>query len=259
MDLVLVDKQGRSVFVIVQRGKDLPQLSRAITCTGILARWKPSDFVRLLSESRRRELEGFLDVSSRDINQSQRGIVIAEDYDYEDLTATKWLKERHSMEIRCIRVTMAVDSLENEYLSCTDLSDWSLPLYRTMCFDEDEQTLTEVRAGGRRKHPRSGKYEAQHLKLNAEGWEIDAKLLNLSNGGMRVETPVPQPVDSDVTVSGKLYGESSCMELEASARVTHCISVDGDACRLGLSFQEVKYRRLDREALPAASLQDSLP
>ena len=104
-----------------------------------------------------------MDVSTGEINRQQRVILVAEDYDYEDLTATKWLRERHGMEIRCIRATMATDTQGNEYLSCTDLSDWSLPIYRMFRFRGDEQTRAEARLGGRRIHPRSGTYQAEHL------------------------------------------------------------------------------------------------
>ncbi len=149
------------------------------------------------------------------------------------------------MEIRCIRATMATDTQGNEYLSCTDLSDWSLPIYRMFRFRGDEQTRAEARLGGRRIHPRSGTYQAEHLKIGTGDQFVEGKLLDMSNGGLGVETAVGLDLNSDVTVSGELYGEGSNLQIQGRARVAHCVSVNGNVFKIGLSFQEVKYRRLD--------------
>lgn len=257
-DLVLLDKQGQAVFVIVQHGREQPQLSRAVTCGGYLSQWKPLDFPLLLSEQQRQELEGFLEVDLGKINRRQRGIWVAEDFDYEDLTATKWLRERHGVEIRCIRVTMATDSQDNDYLSCTDLSNWSLPPYRTLSFDGDKELQTEARTGGLRRQSRNQSYRAQHLKVNAGAGWVDAKLLDMGNGGIGVETPVPFPVNSRLTFSGEFHDEGSGMEIEGSALVAHCASVTNAGCRLGLSFQDVSYRRLGPSARPTEHVADKL-
>ena len=245
VDLLAVDMKGQAVSIIPQKNKEQPQVSRAITCSGILAQWRPADLLDRLSEERRKALETFLDVSTGEINRQQGVILVAEDYDYEDLAATKWLRERHGMEIRCIRASMATDTQGNEYLSCTDLSDWSLPIYRMLTFQEDEQTKAEARVGGRRTQSRSGKYQAEHLKIGTGDQFVEGKLLDMSDGGLGVETTVALDLNSDVTVSGELFGEGSNLQIQGCARVAHCVSVDGNVFKIGLSFQEVKYRRLD--------------
>ncbi len=45
VDLVAVDMKGQAVIVIPQRNKEQPQVSRAVTCSGILAQWEPADIL----------------------------------------------------------------------------------------------------------------------------------------------------------------------------------------------------------------------
>ena len=245
VDVVAVDQKGQVTLVLPLGKKDQPQLSRAITCSGMLAQWTANDILNRLSDERREALESFLEVGTSEINRRQSVILVAEDYDYEDLTATKWLRERYGMDVHCIRSTMAIDSEGNHYISCTDLSDWSLPIYRTLKFEGDGQATAENRIGGRRVQERSRKYKAEHLRIGTGDRFVVGKLLDMSNGGLGLETNVALDLNSDVTISGELHGEGSDLQIQGRARVAHCVSANGSAFNVGLSFREVQYRRLD--------------
>ena len=94
-------------------------------------------------------------------------ILVAEDSEYEELTATKWLRDRHEIDVLCIRVAMAAGSQGDEYLSCIDLSEWSLPIYRLFGLNGNDQQKMEAKIGGRRKQPRSSKYAARQLRISS--------------------------------------------------------------------------------------------
>ena len=192
----------------------------------------------------RAALEAFLEVNTSEINRQQEVILVTEDYDYEDLAATKWLRERYGMEVRCVRSTMATDSQGNEYFSCTDLSERSLPTYGTLRFEGGKQAKAETHIGGRRIQERVTKYKAEHLRIGTGDRFVEGELLDMSDGGLGLKTAVALDPDSDVTVSADLHGEGSGLQIRGRARVAHCLSVDGNAFNIGLSFQEVKYERL---------------
>lgn len=124
IDLLAVDQSGQAVLVILQRGKEQTSLARAITCAGLMASWKPENFFERLSEAQAGQLRSFLEVRAEEINLGQRTILIGEVFDFEVLTATKWLWERNRMDNTCIRVFLTADPKTGaEYLGCTDLSE----------------------------------------------------------------------------------------------------------------------------------------
>jgi PilZ domain len=73
---------------------------------------------------------------------------------------------------------------------------------------------------------------------------IEASLIDVSKGGIGVETWVPLPLASLVKVAGELHSHGSCLEFESRAWVVHCLSRENGAFRIGLSFDRVTCRRL---------------
>jgi hypothetical protein len=54
----------------------------------------------------------------RKLNDAQRVILIAEDYDFEVLIAAKWLTEQYGADVRCYRLALSSDGV-TEYANCT--------------------------------------------------------------------------------------------------------------------------------------------
>jgi hypothetical protein len=123
-DLLALDEKGLGVVMIAQGAQEGLSLARAITCAGLLARWRPDDFIGCLPEERASALRSFLSVPVEQINREQRTVLLAEVFDFEVLTATKWLWERNRMDNVCLRVFLLVDKQNGtEYLGCQDVSD----------------------------------------------------------------------------------------------------------------------------------------
>jgi RecB family endonuclease NucS len=96
IDILAIDQEGHAVVIELKRGNDRLQLLQAISYAGMLSKWQPADFLRLLDEERRKELiEKFLQVEEEeDINREQRIILVAEAYNYEALVGAEWLSEK---------------------------------------------------------------------------------------------------------------------------------------------------------------------
>jgi len=106
----------------LKRGNNRLQLLQAIAYAGMIAKWKPNDFLALLDVERREKLSDFVEVEPESINREQRVLLIAEAYDYEVLAGAEWLHEKYEVDILCCRISLATDAKSGaEYLSCTQV------------------------------------------------------------------------------------------------------------------------------------------
>jgi len=124
IDVLAIDKDGTCVVVELKRGNHKLQLFQAISYAGMIADWDVNSFLQLLDQSRRDELEEFLDVEVelKDINREQRVVLIAEAFDFALLKGAEWLSERHGIDIRCCRISLARDAVDgNEFLVCSNV------------------------------------------------------------------------------------------------------------------------------------------
>jgi hypothetical protein len=126
IDLLAVDKDGDAVVIELKRTNNKLHLLQALAYAGMIARWEPRQFVeerqKMLHqpdlEQITEELEGFLEESDPEvINRQQRIILLAEEFDWEVLVAAEWLYEKFEVDIRCYRLTAAVDG-DGELLTC---------------------------------------------------------------------------------------------------------------------------------------------
>ncbi len=102
-DIVALDEEGRAVIGVIDDGRGgPPPLFRAITCAGLVATWKKRDFFRPLNHDEVEELEEFLP-TGKPVNQTQRVLLIAEQYSFDVLAAAEWLESRHGIDIGCVR------------------------------------------------------------------------------------------------------------------------------------------------------------
>ncbi|MBM4049866.1 MAG: hypothetical protein FJ279_32625 [Planctomycetes bacterium] len=156
IDILALDKDGRSVVIELKRGKKKRQLLQAISYAAMLARWEPKDFQRHLGENRFVELVDFLDVESEAINREQRLLLVAESYDLEVLMAAQWLSEHYGLNVSCIRVALARDGPKGPlYLTCStvfpapELEETALPrataVHPTPKPTDWEEVLAELR------------------------------------------------------------------------------------------------------------------
>ncbi len=125
IDLLAVDPQGTAVVIELKRGTNKLQLLQALAYAGMVAKWKGEQLIQHLAnssnttqEEAREELEQFLEEDTSSLNQSQRVILLAEDFDYEVLVTAEWLTEKYDVDIRCYRLALSTEA-GIDFLTCT--------------------------------------------------------------------------------------------------------------------------------------------
>lgn len=125
IDLLAVDQQGTLVVIELKRGSHKLHLLQALTYAGMVSKWERDwiiaqrqGFAGLSEEEAEAEIEDFLLQDAGSLNDSQRIILIAEDYDYEVLITAEWLTEVYGLDIRCYRLALSVQE-DSEFLTCS--------------------------------------------------------------------------------------------------------------------------------------------
>lgn len=120
IDLLVLDRQGRSVIIELKRGYNKLQLLQAIAYAGMIAKWTPDDLLSRLRTDKKSQFDEFIGMERDAMNREQRIILMAEAYDFEVLVAAEWLHENYGVDILCCRLSMAVDpGTQSEYLTCS--------------------------------------------------------------------------------------------------------------------------------------------
>ena len=145
IDLLAIDQQGAAVIIELKRGTDKLQLLQALSYAAMVARWDREQLVNQRAqltgksfEDAEDDVEQYLLEDIGDLNQTQRVLLLAEDFDYEVLITAEWLTEQYTLDIRCYRLTLSADQ-HTEFLSCTCI------------FPPPEITQHAVRRSGRRE------------------------------------------------------------------------------------------------------------
>lgn len=189
IDLLALDADGKAVVIELKRGNNKLQLLQAVAYAGMVAKWKPDDFLTLLSSERTELLWDFLNVDRDEINREQRILLIAEAYDYEILVGAEWLHDNFDVNILCCRVLLATDSISGaEYLSCThvfpapELAHQSVPRRRGGTepprWTDWEAALSGIQNGAEAEYFRS------ELKKGCEGY-LPKRILRYRIAGRR--------------------------------------------------------------------------
>ena len=125
IDLLAVDQQGSLVIIELKRGSHKLHLLQALAYASMVSKWEQyrivaerQRFVGLSEEEAEGEIEDFLLQDAGSLNDSQRIILIAEDFEYEVLVTAEWLSEVYDLDIRCHRLALSVQD-DSEYLTCT--------------------------------------------------------------------------------------------------------------------------------------------
>lgn len=120
IDLLGMDQEGTVVIVELKRGSNKLQMLQSISYAGMISRWKSDDFKALMTENSWEALGEFLLVDSDDINRKQRLLLIAESFDYALLSGAEWLTEEYGVDVKCVSISMAVDSSSGvEYMAAS--------------------------------------------------------------------------------------------------------------------------------------------
>ncbi len=125
IDLLAVDQQGALVVIELKRGSHKLHLLQALAYAGMVSKWEQDRiiaerqrFAGLSEEEAEGEIEDFLLQDAESLNDSQRIILIAEDFEYEVLVTAEWLTEAYGLDIRCHRLALSVQD-DAEFLTCS--------------------------------------------------------------------------------------------------------------------------------------------
>lgn len=125
IDILAIDDAGSAVVVELKRGSRKLQLLQAISYAGMISRWTPEQFVEALvanykqpTDDARAAIEAHTALDISYINQAQRIVLIAEDFDPALLIASEWLHENYGVDIRCYRLQLSREN-SDDYLTCT--------------------------------------------------------------------------------------------------------------------------------------------
>jgi hypothetical protein len=125
IDLLAIDQQGAVVVLELKRGPHKLHLLQALSYAAMVSTWdrealisERAKLTRKTFEDAEDEIEQFLSEDIEDLNELQRVMLLAEDFEYEVLVTAKWMTEKYDLDIRCYRLALSSDN-EAEFLTCT--------------------------------------------------------------------------------------------------------------------------------------------
>ncbi len=117
-----------------------------------------------------------------------------------------------------------------------------------------------------RRQPRSAQYQAASVRIEPQFAQasiyrapdpggsrprrcdfIETKLVDVSKGGLGVESLTPLPLATLVNVQGELHSLDSCVEFRGTAWVVHCLAREDGVFRIGLNFEKLDCWPLECE------------
>lgn len=119
VDALCFDRSGASVVVIITPTEAKSPLTRAISSASRIAAWDREELLRRIGPATSQELRAYLAENYRDLNKEQRVILIGESFSQELLGTASWLAGSYGVDISCVEVTLAYDSVSgDEFLNC---------------------------------------------------------------------------------------------------------------------------------------------
>jgi hypothetical protein len=119
VDALGVDKNGAVVVVIITPVEAKSPLTRAMSSASRIAGWDRDELLRRIGPTESQNLRAYLADSYRDLNKQQRVVLIAESFSQELLGTASWLSGSYGVDIACVEVTLAYDSVSgDEFLNC---------------------------------------------------------------------------------------------------------------------------------------------
>lgn len=119
VDALAVDRNGAAVIVIITPAGASSPLTRAIHSASRIAAWDREEFLRRIGAAKGQEMRAYLAENYRNLNKQQRVILIAESFSQELLGTASWLSGSYGVDIACVEVTLAYDTVSgDEFLNC---------------------------------------------------------------------------------------------------------------------------------------------
>jgi hypothetical protein len=127
IDILAIDDQGKSVVIELKRGSHKLQLLQAVSYAGMVSSWPAERFIETLAANFQQSANDARDAivehigSGSDIasiNNAQRILLIAEEFDPALLIAAEWLHEKYDVDVRCYRLQLSQEN-GSDYLTCT--------------------------------------------------------------------------------------------------------------------------------------------
>lgn len=119
VDALGVDRNGAAVVVIITSAEAKSPLTRAISSASRIAGWERDELLRRIGPAASQELRAYLGENYRNLNKQQRVMLIAENFPQELLGTAAWLSGSYGVDIACVEVTLAYDSVSgSEFLNC---------------------------------------------------------------------------------------------------------------------------------------------
>ncbi len=125
IDLLAIDQEGTGVIIEIKRGSHKFHLLQALSYAAMVSKWSRDrilmEYCSLAGKTAEEgtdEIEQFLNVDMESINDSQRILLLAENFDYEVLVTAEWLSENFDVDIRCYRLGLSSDGTA-VFLTCT--------------------------------------------------------------------------------------------------------------------------------------------
>ena len=119
VDALGVDKSGTAVIVIISPVEAKSPLTRAISSASRIAGWDRDELLRRIGPAESQNLRAYLAENYRELNKQQRVLLIAESFSQQLLGTASWLSGSYGVDIACVEVTLAYDSLSgDEFLNC---------------------------------------------------------------------------------------------------------------------------------------------
>jgi hypothetical protein len=123
IDVLALDKQGSIVVVELKRGANKLHLLQALSYAAMASEWDKDQIIGRRAAFKgcppgeaEDEIEEFLDEDISALNEHQRVLLLAEEYDYQVLATAKWLGDKHEVDVACWQMELA-DDAGAEYLS----------------------------------------------------------------------------------------------------------------------------------------------
>ena len=119
VDALGVDKNGVAVVVIISPVDATSPLTRAISSASRRAAWDRDELLRRIGPTQSQNLRAYLAENYRELNKQQRVLLIAESFSQQLLGTASWLSGSYGVDIACVEVTLAYDSVSgDEFLNC---------------------------------------------------------------------------------------------------------------------------------------------
>jgi hypothetical protein len=123
IDILALDEEGSVVVLELKRGTSKLHLLQALSYAAMVSGWEGDGIVaqyakfrQFSAEEAEEKIEEFLAEDIAALNERQRILLFAEEYDYQVLATAKWLSEKHDVDIACWQMELAHDD-GAEYLS----------------------------------------------------------------------------------------------------------------------------------------------